>query len=97
MNLIKSKLILAKSLNSSLNFLKKNKPVFVKQIKKISSTLQINKKPLIEKKMFVIKSMAVILLSWIISYPFISLNVDQKNSFLEVKKGENILKLLINL
>ena len=93
MNLIKSKLILAKSLNSTLNFLKKNKPVFVKQIKKISSTLQINKKLLIEKKMFVIKSMAVIFFFWILSYPFISINVEQKNGFLKVKKGENITQI----
>ena len=90
MNLIKLKLILVKILNDSFVFFKENKPVVVKRINNIIS---INKNLLSEKKLLAIKSMAVIFFFWVISYPFIPLNVDQKNSFLEVKKGENITQI----
>ena len=90
MNLIKLKLILVKILNDSFVFFKENKPVVVKRINNIIS---INKNLLSEKNLLAIKSMAVIFFFWVISYPFISLNVDQKNSFLEVKKGENITQI----
>ena len=89
-SLIKVKLLLTKTLNSSLIFFKKNKPVVVKQIDNI---LSINKNIPSEKKLIAIKSIAVIFFFWVISYPFVSLNVDQKNSFLEVKKGENITQI----
>ena len=89
-SLIKAKLVLTNILNSSLIFFKKNKPVVVKGIDNI---LLINKNIPSEKKLLVIKSIAVIFFFWVISYPFISLNVDQKNSFLEVKKGENITQI----
>ena len=90
MNLIKLKLILVKILNASFVFFKKNKPVVVKRIDNI---LSINKNIPSEKKLLAIKSIAVIFFFWVISYPFVSLNVDQKNSFLEVKKGENITQI----
>ncbi len=90
MNLNKLKLTLAKIWNASLVFFKKNKPVVIKRINNILSS---NKNLLSEKNLLAIKSMAVIFLLWIISYPFVSLNVDQKNSFLEVKKGENITQI----
>ena len=90
MNLIKLKLILVKILNALFVFFKKNKPVLVKQIDNI---LSINKNIPLEKKLLAIKSIAVIFFFWVISYPFVSLNVDQKNSFLEVKKGENITQI----
>ena len=83
MNQIKLKLIVAKAFNTSLNFLKKNKLAFVKQIKKISSTPLVNKNLLAGKKLLVIKSMAVIIFFWIFSYPFISINVEQKTHFLK--------------
>ena len=89
-SLIKVKLLLTKTLNSSLIFFKKNKPVVVKRIDNI---LSINKNIPSEKKLLAIKSIAVIFFFWVISYPFVSLNVDQKNSFLEVKKGENITQI----
>ena len=89
-SLIKVKLVLTKTLNSSLIFFKKNKPVVVKRIDNI---LSINKNIPSEKKLIAIKSIAVIFFFWVISYPFVSLNVDQKNSFLEVKKGENITQI----
>ena len=90
MNLIKLKLILVKILNDSFVFFKENKPVVVKRINNI---IPINKNLLSEKNLLAIKSMAVIFFFWVISYPFVSLNVDQKNSFLEVKKGENISQI----
>ena len=90
MNLIKLKLILVKILNALFVFFKKNKPVVEKRIDNI---LSINKNIPSEKKLIAIKSIAVIFFFWVISYPFISLNVDQKNSFLEVKKGENITQI----
>ena len=90
MNLNKLKLTLAKIWNASLVFFKKNKPVVVNRINNILSN---NKKFLSEKNLLTIKSMAVIFFFWVISYPFVSLNVDQKNSFLEVKKGENITQI----
>ena len=89
-SLIKVKLLLTKTLNSSLIFFKKNKPVVVKRIDNI---LSINKNIPLEKKLLAIKSIAIIFFFWVISYPFVSLNVDQKNSFLEVKKGENITQI----
>ena len=76
MNLIKLKLILVKILNDSFVFFKANKPVVVKRINNI---IPINKNLLSEKNLLAIKSMAVIFFFWVISYPFISLNVDQKN------------------
>ena len=90
MNLNKLKLTLAKIWNASLVFFKKNKPVVVNRINNILSN---NKKFLSEKNLLTIKSMAVIFFFWVISYPFVSLNVDQKNSFLAVKKGENITQI----
>ena len=90
MNLIKLKLILVKILNALFVFFKKNKPVVEKRIDNI---LSINKNIPSEKKLLAIKSIAVIFFFWVISYPFASLNVDQKNSFLEVKKGENISQI----
>ena len=90
MNLIKLKLILVKILNDSFVFFKENKPVVVKRINNI---IPINKILLSEKNLLAIKSFTVIFFFWVISYPFISLNVDQKNSFLEVKKGENITQI----
>ena len=89
-SLIKVKLVLTKTLNFSLIFFKKNKPVVVKRIDNI---LSINKNIPSEKKLIAIKSIAIIFFFWVISYPFVSLNVDQKNSFLEVKKGENITQI----
>jgi len=90
MNLIKLKLIIVKILNALFIFIKKNKPVVVNRINNILSE---NKNLLSEKNMLAIKSMAVIFFFWVISYPFVSLNVDQKNSFLEVKQGENITQI----
>ena len=84
MNLIKLKLILVKILNASFVFFKKNKPVVVKRINNI---LSINKNFLSEKNLLAIKIIVAIFFFWVISYPFASLNVDQKNSFLDVKKG----------
>ena len=89
-SLIKAKLVLTNILNSSIIFLKKNKSVVVKRIDNI---LLINKNITSEKKLLAIKSIAVIFFFWVISYPFVSLNVDKKNSFLEVKKGENITQI----
>jgi UPF0755 protein len=90
MNLIKLKLILVKILNASFVFFKKNKPVVVKRINNI---LSINKNFLSEKNLLAIKIIVAIFFFWVISYPFASLNVDQKNSFLDVKKGENITQI----
>ncbi|MDC1100652.1 endolytic transglycosylase MltG [Methylophilaceae bacterium] len=90
MNLIKLKLIFIRILNISFIFFKKNKPVVVNRINNILSG---NKNLLLEKNLLAIKSMVVIFFFWVISYPFISLNVDQKNSFLEVKQGENITQI----
>jgi UPF0755 protein len=90
MNLIKLKLIFTRFLNTSFIFFKKNKPVVVNRINNILSS---NKTPLSEKNLLAIKSMAFIFFFWVISYPFISLNVDKKNSFLEVNKGENITQI----
>ena len=90
MNLIKLKLVLVKILNDSFVFFKENKLVVVKRINNI---IPINKILLSEKNLLAIKSIAVIFFFLVISYPFISLNVDQKNSFLEVKKGENITQI----
>ena len=78
MNLIKLKLILVKILKASYVFIKKNKPVVVNRINNILSN---NKNPLSEKNLLAIKSMAVIFFFWVISYPFVSLNVDQMNNW----------------
>ena len=86
----KAKLELTKILNSLIVFFTKNKPVAEKRIDRI---LSINKIIPSEKKMLATKSIAVIFFFWIISYPFLSLNVEQKNSFLEVKSGENITQI----
>ena len=37
--------------------------------------------------------LAAIFFLWILSYPFISLDVDKKNAFLEVKKGDNLTQV----
>ena len=37
--------------------------------------------------------LAAIFFLWTLSYPFISLDVDKKNAFLEVKKGDNITQV----
>jgi UPF0755 protein len=93
MNLIKLKHILIRTLNTLLVFLEKNKPIFVNRINNIKNILLVNKKISSEKKLLAIKFMAVIFFFWILSYPFASLNVNQKNAFLEVKKGENITQV----
>ena len=90
MNLIKLKLTLTKTLNILFVFFKKNKSLADKRINNI---LSINKNLTSQKKLLAIKLMAIIFFFWVISYPFLSLNVEQKNSFLEVKKGENITQV----
>ncbi len=66
---------------------------FVKIINVALVFLNKNKNLFSEKKLAVVIFLAVVFLFWIISYPFIALNVDQKNAFLEVKKGENITQI----
>ena len=93
MNLIDLKLKLAKISNTAFVFLKKNKPIFIDRIKKIKSTILISKNSISEKKLLVTGILAAIFFLWILSYPFISLDVDKKNAFLEVKKGDNLTQV----
>ena len=93
MNLIDLKLKFAKISNTAFVFLKKNKPIFINRIKKIKSTIPISKNSISEKKLLVTGILAAIFFLWILSYPFISLDVDKKNAFLEVKKGDNLTQV----
>ena len=93
MNLIDLKLKFAKISNTAFVFLKKNKPIFIDRIKKIKSTIPISKNSISEKKLLVTSILATIFFLWILSYPFISLDIDKKNAFLEVKKGDNITQV----
>ena len=93
MNLIDLKLKFAKISNTAFVFLKKNKPFFIDRIKKIKSIIPISKNSISEKKLSVTGILAAIFFLWVLSYPFISLDVDKKNAFLEVKKGDNLTQV----
>ncbi len=93
MNLINLKLRLIKISKTVLVFLKSSKQIFVDQIKKINN---IKKFPL-RKKWLSILALIIIFSFWILSYPFISLDVDPKNAFLEVKKGDNFTQIVNKL
>jgi len=100
MNLINLKLKFTKVSNATFVFFKKNKPIFINGIKKIRSTIPISNNLLSEKKLIVTSILATTFCLWILSYPFISLNVDKKNEFLKVRKGDNITQIankLVNL
>jgi len=97
MKLIDLKLKSKKWLNETLFFLKKNKPIFKNKIKKISSALPIIKKAYSEKKLLITAALVAIFLFWIISYPFLSLDIAKKNEFLVVEKGDNISQIINKL
>ena len=78
MNLTDLKLKFAKISNTAFVFFKKNKPIFIDCIKKIRSTISISKNSISEKKLLVTSILATIFFLWILSYPFISLDVDKK-------------------
>ena len=89
MNLINLKFRLVKISNAALVFLKNNKQIFVVRIKKI---INIKKLPS-GKKWLAMLFFVAIIFSWILSYPFLSLDVDPKNAFLEIKKGDNLTQI----
>ena len=94
MKLINLKLRLIKIFNASSVFIKDNTQIFVDQIKKVNIVIPINKNLPSEKKLLaMIVWLITIIFFWVLSYPFISLNVDKKNAFLEVKKGDNISQI----
>ena len=78
MNLTDLKLKFAKISNTAFVFLKKNKPFFIDRIKKIKSIIPISKNSISEKKLSVTGILAAIFFLWVLSYPFISLDVDKK-------------------
>ena len=93
MNLIDIKIRLVKISNFVLVFLDKKKSILLNRIRKINNTFLVNNNLLSEKKILALMILAVIFIFWILSYPFMSLDVDQKNKFLEVKKGDNITQI----
>ena len=93
MKLINLKLRLIKIFNASSVFIKDNTQIFVDQIKKVNIGIPINKNLPSEKKLLAMIVLITIIFFWVLSYPFISLNVDKKNAFLEVKKGDNISQI----
>ena len=93
MNLINLKNKLAKISKAKIVFLKKNKISVIDQIIEISRTLKITNNVFLGRKLLVMIFLATIFLFWIFSYPFISLDINQKNKFLVVKKGDNITQI----
>lgn len=78
MNRTDLKLILNKAQKSFIKSLKKTQPFFSKPQK---------------RSIFFSAALTFIFFIWIISYPFISLDVSEENEFFEVKKGANFKQI----
>ena len=85
------KLILKKFLKDLNKSFKKIQPILLETINKINSKF-FTKNLLIAHKNLLTISILTLLLIWIISYPFLSLN-NSKDKFFEIKKGENFSQI----